>query len=366
MDEWLTHYKRVSNYYRWDAATQLSNVVFFLTDTALVWFDNHEDILTTWDRFVSEITECFGDSVAKRKQAEHTLLQRAQVPGETCTTYIEAVLKLCKTVNPRMSEEDKVGHLLKGIAEDVYHFLIGKENLGTVADVIRHCRTFETLKMRRITPKFGRLPNVTTIASVDDSASFDLASTIREIVREELTRHGHSLPHGASPIPVPTRHVDIAATGAEGYNYSPRSPPRPQRNHYLESRYEPRFSYPRQSAAIYPDPSEEAFVPPRRDEAFLEYRQSPVCYRCGATGHIARFCRRRRDISRYDPPSTSRRAGYGHNNDTWSTHPRSTSRQEIRRSSSPASDRSLTPPPARLRRSPSPRRRLSPPPSPGN
>lgn len=78
VDEWLTHYKRVSNYYHWDAATQLSNVVFFLTGTALVWFDNHEDALTTWDRFVSEITECFGDSVAKRKQAEQTLLQRAQ------------------------------------------------------------------------------------------------------------------------------------------------------------------------------------------------------------------------------------------------------------------------------------------------
>lgn len=164
-------------------------------------------------------------------------------------------------------------------------------------------------------------------------------------------------------------HVSIAATGVEDYNYSSRSPPRPQRNHYAESRYGHRFSYPRQPAATHQEPREDAFVPQRRDNAFQEYnayRQPPVCYCCGATGHIARFCRRRRETSRYDPPSTFLRAGNGHNNDPWSAYSRRTSRQENRRNSSPASDRSLTPPSARLRRSPSPRRRLSPPPPPGN
>ncbi|KAH8039431.1 hypothetical protein HPB51_007309 [Rhipicephalus microplus] len=33
-------------------------------------------------------------------------------------------------------EEDKVGHLLKGIAEDVYEFLISKESLATTADLV--------------------------------------------------------------------------------------------------------------------------------------------------------------------------------------------------------------------------------------
>lgn len=193
VEEWLTHYKRVSKYNGWNSTAQLDNVGLFLTDTALVWFENHEDSFTTWDSFVIDLTECFGDSTTKRKRAEQTLLQRAQVPGETCTTYIEAILKLCKTVNPRMSEEDKVGHLLKGIAEDVYNYLIGKESLASVADLIKHCRTFEALKLRRITPKFGRLANVTTVASVDDNDKcnfqFDLVATIRQIVREELERH---------------------------------------------------------------------------------------------------------------------------------------------------------------------------------
>lgn len=374
VDDWLTHYKRVSKYYQWDAATQLSNVVFFLTDTALVWYENHEDALTSWDRFVSEIRECFGDSIAKRKQAEQTLLQRAQIPGETCTTYIEAILKLCKIVNPSMPEEDKVGHLLKGIAEDVYQFLIGKESLGTVTDVIRHCRTFETLKMRRITPKFGRLPNVTTVASVDEHTPFDLASTIREIVREELTRHARLTPHEATPVLHPSHHhVSIAAAGVDDYNYRSGSPLRPQRNNYPVPSYEHRFSYPRQPANTYQDPNEDTFVPPprqRNGNAFQEhnvYRQSPVCYRCGVAGHIARFCRRQREpTSRYDSPSAFPPAATGHNSGHRPAYFRSTSRRQNHRSSSPASDRSLTPPSGRMHRSPSPGRRLSSPPPPGN
>lgn len=77
-----------------------------------------------------------------------------------------------------MPEEDKIGHLLKGIAEDVYSFLIEKESLISVFDVIRNYRTFETLKMRQILPKFGRLANVTTVASVNTNAGLDLSSTI--------------------------------------------------------------------------------------------------------------------------------------------------------------------------------------------
>ncbi|XP_077557319.1 uncharacterized protein LOC144172507 [Haemaphysalis longicornis] len=189
VDEWLTHYERVSKYNRWNAADRLANVVFSLDKTALTWFENHEEKLTTWDECVEEIRKAFGDSEAKKKKAEQTLLQRAQVPGETCTTYIEEILKLCRVVDARMPEDDRVGHILKGIAEDVFNFLISKDNLNTISDVIQHCRRFEALKMRRITPKFGRLPNVTTVASVDVNSSVDLASTIRQIVREELLRH---------------------------------------------------------------------------------------------------------------------------------------------------------------------------------
>ena len=201
VDQWLTHYERVSKSNKWDANDRLTNVVLSLTDTALAWYENHEDALTTWSIFVEELKSCFSDATSKKKRAEFSLTQRAQPSGETCTAYIEEILKLCKTQNPCMSEEDTVGHLLKGIAEDVYNFLIGKDNLSSASDVIRHCRTFETWKMRRIT-KFRRLSNVATVATVDVSSSSDLASTIRQMFREELLqREELTSPHNVSRVP---------------------------------------------------------------------------------------------------------------------------------------------------------------------
>ncbi|XP_077565130.1 uncharacterized protein LOC144180728 [Haemaphysalis longicornis] len=373
VDEWLTHYERVSKYNRWNAADRLANVVFSLDKTALTWFENHEEKLTTWDGFVEEIRKAFGDSEAKKKKAEQTLLQRAQVPGETCTTYIEEILKLCRVVDARMPEDDRVGHILKGIAEDVFNFLISKDNLNTISDVIQHCRRFEALKMRRITPKFGRLPNVTTVASVDVNSSVDLASTIRQIVREELLRHSDvarpwtpshnsDLRHEAPPRHVeslrPSVNVADFVDDRRGDMYTS-----PTRDRYYQSRG--RFHRPQD--AYHPDdyrrssPSSRQFPSGRFDSP----REPPVCYRCGVAGHISRFCRRRSPGSSAGPRFTWPR-GSNYNPNRWSPpFPPTGNNQHLNgpRNGSPASDRSLTPPPLRQRQSPSPRRRpLSPPP----
>ncbi|KAH8035243.1 hypothetical protein HPB51_004484 [Rhipicephalus microplus] len=229
-EAWLIYYKRVSAANKWDAASQLLYVAFFLTDSALMWYENREETLTTWDRFVSEIKERFGDPTTIKKRAEQTLMQRAQVPGETCTTYIEEVIKLCRTIDPGMSEEDKVGHILKGIAEDVYSFLIAKDTLTSVTDVIRHCRTFEQPKTRRITPKFGRLPNVTTITSIDSNQALNLASTIRQIVREELDLYAQvaNRPSTHPPYHPPEFERNVASFSshrvAEGFEDSDATP----------------------------------------------------------------------------------------------------------------------------------------------
>ncbi|KAH8029970.1 hypothetical protein HPB51_006176 [Rhipicephalus microplus] len=135
--------------------------------------------------------------------------------------------------------------------------------------------------MRRITPKLGRLPNVTSVASVDEYTPLDLASTIRQIVREELTRHARPTPYEAAPAPPPSRpSVSIAAAGNDDGNYRPLSPPRSQPNNYPLPRYEDRFCYPHQPANTYYDPKEDVPVPPpRQRNAFQEYnayRQAPV------------------------------------------------------------------------------------------
>ncbi|KAH7958841.1 hypothetical protein HPB49_005691 [Dermacentor silvarum] len=76
---------------------------------------------------------------------------------------------------------------------------------------------------------------------------------------------------GTRTVPVPTAAapalvtaapwVPASAAAVEDYNYSSRLQPRPQPNHYPESLYERRFSYPRQPAATHQEPREDAFVP---------------------------------------------------------------------------------------------------------
>lgn len=366
-EDWLKHYQRVSKYNRWDAREQLENVVFSLDLTALMWYDNHEHRFDTWDSFVNEFRASFGDTAARKKKAEQTLAQRAQVPGETCTTYIEEVLKLCSLVNPSMPDEDKVGHLLKGIAEDVYNYLITKENLASALDVIRHCRAFETLKMRRITPKFGRLANVTTVASVDvgSSPSEDIASVVRRIIREELAQQGlcrdQSFHQCALPDPV-FRQCTVQAVQSHSEVPWVRAGNRNERTAYNED-HTRRTAFsppPREYENYFEEPIRYAPVGYSRTRRSLgqpvAFREQRTCFNCGIRGHISRFCRR--PPQHYEPPP---RRPYT-DNQTNAPFQRSFQPTAMR-NNSPCSDRSFTPPPTTRRpRSPTPRRRMSSPP----
>lgn len=371
VDAWLSFYQRASRFNGWNATGQLNNVGLFLKGTASVWFENHEESLTTWQTFVDEIRKCFGDPAAKKKRAEQTLMQRAQVPGETCTTYIEEVLKLCKALDPRMTEEDKVGHLLKGIAEDVYQFLIAKDSLESVSDVIMHCRTFEALKARRITPKFGRLANVTNVASVDVlPAPSDLASVIRQVVREELDRReATSLPTPKAREPFPPYDfgaTSINAASFDAYNFAPR-PRVPSPSTNARPSYQSYDGYARRPPAVSQEWDGRAIH--LSTDNISASRERPICFNCGVRGHVARFCphRRRTSAPSHERPRTFyRRSNQPVDGTHWPSDSDSRTNHRVNyRSDSPASVRSLTPPSSRHRRSPSPRRRLTSPP-PGN
>lgn len=106
--------------------------------------------------------------------------------GETGTLYTEEILKMCTPVKPSISEDVKAAHLLDGIAEDVYQFLIVKENLTSASVVKQHCRTFGALKMRSTAPKNFRLSDAQIVARVNASPPFDLSSTIWQLLRQEL------------------------------------------------------------------------------------------------------------------------------------------------------------------------------------
>ncbi|KAH8026673.1 hypothetical protein HPB51_023913 [Rhipicephalus microplus] len=135
----------------------------------------HEYVHVWLKHYDRDLKACFGDTSSMKKKAEQTLSRRAQ-------------LKLCRIVNTIMSDGDKVGHLLKGITEDVYKFLIKKKNLNNPSIFREQCRAFEALKTRKILLKFGRLDIVPTAASMNVTACEDIPLLLRRVVREELVR----------------------------------------------------------------------------------------------------------------------------------------------------------------------------------
>ncbi|UYV82246.1 hypothetical protein LAZ67_21001454 [Cordylochernes scorpioides] len=158
---WLKEYERVPKHNQWDETLCLANVYFYLTGTALKWSENNEESILTG---------------------------RSSCPSEITEFYIQDVLRLCKEVDPHMNEEDKIYHLMKGIAEELYQ-------AHTTEQFVTECRRIEALHCKRVTPtRYVRLPNVAFLSDHDDRE--DLSSMIRQIVREEIQPVASPFPSG--------------------------------------------------------------------------------------------------------------------------------------------------------------------------
>lgn len=338
-NKWLKEYDRVAKFNKWDDLFCLANVYFFLEGTALMWFENNEALLTSWEKFKEELPKAFGDSRQTRKRAEEELKARAQKSGENVQSYIQSVLRLCDETNPEMPEEDKVAHLMKGIAEDFYQSLLTKE-LKKTEDFIRWCRYIEEMKERRVNrKKFDRLPNVIPMSSIGEET--DLASLIRQIVREEVQR-------ALSPVNEP-RFQSIEAIVREEVQDA-LSPITQVKQPWTEvsskTRRPQRFpiSVNRQRPVAEPEP--------RRTDVWRTADNKPVCFHCGRPGHVVRYCRDRRAI--FEASRQNRRDAA--QSEIELMDPADYSRKTTRTSSpSPTRGRS----PTRRYRSPSPYRRSS-------
>ncbi|GFV59953.1 CCHC-type domain-containing protein [Trichonephila clavipes] len=333
--KWLKEYDRVANFNKWDDMMCLANVYFFLDGTARQWYVNNEDTLDSWEAFKNGLSGLFGDRQKYTRRAEEQLKCRAQRSGESTQSYIQSVLGLCQEVNPLMKEDEKVSHLMKGVAEDIYQALLTRE-INDTASFIKWCNYIEDMKQKRVgRPRFERLPNVVPVASLTDET--DLVSLIRTIVREEVHRLVNQTQESLDSDPQSLE--EIVQDEVERVLAPVSTKP-------TETR--PRPTY----AAVtrkYRAPVQKFPPEPRKTDVWRTADNRPVCFHCGRPGHVMRYCRERKAV--FDNSRNRRR-----NFDDVGTE------EEIRR---PNSSRRFTPSPTRGRspirryRSPSPYRRSS-------
>lgn len=145
IDYWLQDYERVSKHKHWEDTTKLVNIVFFLSDTALQWFDNNEETLTYWDAFKEAVTNIFSHTGTYHQQAQERQSLWYPLCSEKCIDDIADTLSLCTCTDPDKTEADKLNHLLKGISEK--HFSVAEpQSPATVHDFIPECKTQEDLR----------------------------------------------------------------------------------------------------------------------------------------------------------------------------------------------------------------------------
>ncbi|XP_077535931.1 uncharacterized protein LOC144148230 [Haemaphysalis longicornis] len=294
VEDWILMYERVSSHNRWDPTIMLANLDLYLKGAAKDWFDTNEARLTSWDACKEELKALFGRSESRQLEAKNDLASRVQSPTESYVTYIQSVLSLCYKVDRQMSEEEKVGHVLKGIADDAFNLLVFK-NCDKVDTLIAECRRFELAKSRRIAQKFTRLPNTAATSSCEDNlqppagqrTSTGMPPTpdnITRIVRREIeaiapTCFSHDA-QTSSAVPVPLIQAvvreellnlgvqPICSVSHPCARY--RSPISPSRRDNMPQRFQSRLA-------------DEWRTPDDR----------PICFNCRRVGQVARYCRSR-------------------------------------------------------------------------
>ncbi|UYV71405.1 hypothetical protein LAZ67_8003021 [Cordylochernes scorpioides] len=278
---WLKDYSRVAAYNGWDESMCLANVVFFLEGAARCWFDNVEESITTWNTFKEEFTRTFGDKEDYARRIESSLKVRAQKPDESVELYIQDVLNLCRQLNPNMSEEDRVGHLMKEVAENIYRALLAIE-VTTTGEFTQHCRRIEKLNKNRISSvRFERIP---TVSAINENEYHPLKEMIREIIREEL----RSAPNELDNLPPPQGLEDRVWQRVE-QNLAPidKAPV------FHSRRAVKNFRSGQQNAG-------EAVR--RKTDEFRTRENIPICFYCNRPGHVAKHCwDRRRDRDENEP-----------------------------------------------------------------
>ena len=159
-DEWL---KELNSKFRMAEITEsqaLKIIPTFLAGPAKEWFTENSLQFETWGTFKIEFVRTYS-SPATKQLASHRLRTRQQRLDEPIIEYYTDVMKLCKVVDPNMTDASKIDHLCHGL------------KISLMREVLRHTpRTpAEFLEYAKQEEVLDQLVNTSLVTSTHDDVN---------------------------------------------------------------------------------------------------------------------------------------------------------------------------------------------------
>ena len=203
-----------------------------LTQSAGIWFDNNESTFTKWSDFETAFRNRYFPTTLNHQNFDK-LKQRKQQPDETVTSYFDDVVKLCRDIDPDMSEKIIIHHLMSGLNPDFKKELSRRESsMNTLSEFLKHAKieedlydTFEksrNLSLHSQQPYFNydrsAFSFLTTRVQKPTQHSHKLKpdNRLSHLARSQRSRHPRNSPPDFTPHAVTTNRKPI-------FKYTPQS-----------------------------------------------------------------------------------------------------------------------------------------------
>ena len=113
-----------------------------LIQSAGIWFDNNESNFNKWSDFeIAFRNRYFSTTIIQQKFDK--LTQRKQQRGEAVTAYFDEIVNLCREIDPQMSDQIIIQHLMIGINPEFRKELCRRESSMKILKEFLHYAKIE-------------------------------------------------------------------------------------------------------------------------------------------------------------------------------------------------------------------------------
>ena len=248
-DEWMKDLTATFHMADITESQALKIISTFLEGHPKQWFIENSTIFESWSIFKAQFIHTYS-SPSSKQLASNRLRTRQQRHDEAVIEYYTDVMKLCKLVDPNMTDASKLDHLYHGLKSSLMKDVL-REAPSTPSDFLEQARREENL---------DRLVTTATQQTNDNDT--------------QATNYSNNSLYRSPPSAESMHYQNSSNMYSTGYSANV---------------YSPRPTYNR-----FHDPSSSRYQHPAQQSSFnaSRYQSRPLrCYLCQKIGHFARDCR---------------------------------------------------------------------------